>query len=236
MTPDDDSRQLEFFDLSGQAAPRRSRVSIGRLSVHLRYDQLVLAGMAAVIGLTVVFASGVERGKQLVRSERSMLASRASRPSDVPAPVATMPALPLDQPPAIAPWLPAAKVIARQAPAPTEPARTVPATSKGKKTETDSKSIPANTPSVGVKKSQTRVVSAPVSGRSRYAIQVMTYSRPQLAQRELARLHARGERAFLIIQEGHTIVYVGPFPSKGNASEKLGTLKTRYQDCFLRTL
>jgi cell division septation protein DedD len=73
-------------------------------------------------------------------------------------------------------------------------------------------------------------------GKSRYAVQVVTYSRPQSAKQELERLKARGERAFLVIREGRTIVYVGPFLSKVNASDKVAVLKAHYHDCFVKTL
>ena len=67
-------------------------------------------------------------------------------------------------------------------------------------------------------------------------MQVVTFSRPHLAKQEMERLHARGERAFLVMRDGRTVVYVGPFPSKTNASQKVASLRTLYQDCFVRTL
>ena len=74
------------------------------------------------------------------------------------------------------------------------------------------------------------------SSRPRYAVQVRTYSQPQLAKMELNRLHAKGESAFLIIREGRTAVYVGPFPSRNDATEKVALLRSRYQDCFVKSL
>jgi cell division septation protein DedD len=65
---------------------------------------------------------------------------------------------------------------------------------------------------------------------------VVTYRQPQLAKRELERLQAKGERAFLMSRKGLTVLCVGPFPSKDNAKEKLVQLKDRYQGCFLKTL
>jgi cell division septation protein DedD len=65
---------------------------------------------------------------------------------------------------------------------------------------------------------------------------VATHTRPQQAKSEMDRLRASGHRAFLVMRDGRTIVYVGPFPSKGNATEQLTTLRSRYQDCFIRTL
>ena len=211
MAPVNPEGQLELFDLARQPVPRVRPEHVGRFLLQLRYDQLVVGSIACVLGLTVIFACGVERGKQLVRSERAMLARE-----------------PADQaPPA----------------APTTKQETA---EKIDNAEKKSAPPPALTPKV---KKPTKLVSEPSkpnavhenvtvqqAGRSRYAIQVVTFSRAQLAKRELDRLQARGERAFLVIRDGRTVVYVGPFPSKDNASQKLTMLKTRYQDCFLRTL
>lgn len=181
--------QLELFELTRQSAPRPHREALGRFLLQLRYDQLLLAAMAGVIGLTIVFATGVERGKQLVRTERAMLA----RQQPVPAPVATPPA-------------PAAPAMTATPPASSAPAQ---------------KKEPA--------KAKT--------GKSRYAVQVVTYSQPQLAKRAMDRLRAKGERAFLVIRDGgRTVVYVGPFPSKDHAVEKVSALKTQFRDCFVKTL
>ena len=180
--------------------------------MQLRHDQLVLALMAGVIGLTVIFASGVERGKQLARAERAML----SRPQAVPQAPQTVPAAAVEQAEKPATQVSAAAPVPIVAPA----VVTAPATSAGqgpaqKKTE------PAKTP----------------KGKSRYAVQVVTCSRPLLAKKEMDRLRATGERAFLIIRDGgRTVVYVGPFPSKDHAVEKVSLLKMKYRDCFVKTL
>ena len=209
MAFESQENQLELFKLQHQPAPRPHREMLGRFLLHLRYDQLVLAGMAGIIGVTVIFACGVERGKQLVRSERSML-------------VRQQPATPtaaVEESPSTAPAL---------TPAPSVK---------------ETREKPVQTPT-SVPKVKTKLASAPVTstspvaerGLSRYAIQVVTFSRPFLAKQEMDRLVASGERAFLVMRDGRTMVYVGPFPSKTHAADKLLTLKSRYQDCFVRTL
>lgn len=214
-----DERQLELFDVTNQPAVKRRREPLSRFAFTLRYDQLVLSGMAALLGVTVVFAFGVERGKQLVRAERVVLA----RQQGVAAPSAS-----------------------RSEPAPQasqEPA-SISATAGQGAEKALKKSAPTPSPSKA-RKEPTRIVSveeaskaAPVQkvGRSRYAVQVVAFSRPHLAKREMDRLRAKGEPAFLVMREGRTAVYVGPFPSKGNASQKLSVLRPQYQDCFVRTL
>ena len=222
-------QQLELFPVGGGRTVRSSGEG-GRLSLYLRYDQLILVGVAAVIGITVVFAFGVERGKQLARAEQSVLVSSAAvhaqRPeaetasirhvsSSASANDASVPAA------SAKPQQPAESL---GAPAPAAPDTTV--TRKRSKLAAKpaaDKSVPADR-------------GADREGKSRYVVQLVTYSRPELAQQELSRLKAKGERAFLILRNQRTIVYVGPFPSQGRATERLAALKPRYQDCFLKTL
>ena len=86
--------------------------------------------------------------------------------------------------------------------------------------------------------SPARMVPArsPVKAKSRFAVRVVTYSQPKLAQLELQRLQQRGEQAFIVKQTSSVALYVGPFPTKQNASAKLGSLRKRYQDCFIQSL
>ena len=217
MAFESQENQLELFDLRNSSAPKVRRESLGRILLQLRYDQLVLGSMAAILGVTVIFACGVERGKLLVRVERSMLV----RQSSVSVPNETVKAPAAPSKPSETAELPGTLQFAPAA---------VPSTVAVKKTTEK----PAQAPGPKVK---TRVVSAPVAaGKSRYAVQVVTFTRATAAKREMDRLHASGERAFLVMGNGRTIVYVGPFPSKSNAVEKVSTLKSRYQDCFVRTL
>lgn len=73
MMPGSSHSQLELFDLSKQPPVKLRPSSLGRFFISFRHDQAVLCGIAALIGVTVVFAGGVERGKQLARAERSLL-------------------------------------------------------------------------------------------------------------------------------------------------------------------
>ena len=211
MAVQDRESQLELFDVTRQVPPRPHREMAGRFLFHLRYDQVMLAAMAVVIGVTVVFACGVERGKQLVRSERVLWARQ--------------------QPPRPDPPRERTSDAVTKSPAgAAEPGVQTPKESPAK--------APATSPKV---KAATKLASAAEAergraGTSRYAIQVVTYSRVQLARQELERLRARGDRGFLVMSDGHTRVYVGPFPSKANAAEELTRLKARYRDCFVRVL
>ena len=190
-------QQLELFTLEGSTTPPPRRQIAGRWLVQLRYDQVMLTAIGCVLGVTVIFACGVERGKQLARSESALLVYERPQLTAVPvSPMATKP-----------------------------------------DTVTRGQGIPATTVPRVTPRAEPVVSSKPtLASTRRYAIQVVTYSRPQLASRELQRLQAHGERAFLMKRQGRMAVYVGPFSTPAHASEKLTTLKARYQDCFVRTL
>jgi cell division septation protein DedD len=179
--------QLELFDLSRQQAPLLRREGVGRFSFAVRHDQMILAAIGSLIGLTVVFAFGVERGKQIARHEQSLSV----------------------EPPLLAVANP---VIAAPEPAKAAPVAVV---------KVAEAAVAAEQPDEPVKK---------------FAVQLVTYSQPQLARRELQRLQDTGEKAFLVTRKGRTILYAGPFGSKNHASEKLLSLKVRYQDGFVKTL
>ena len=196
VSPDD---QLEFFEGPHQSLPRPKREMIGRLLVQVRYDQLVIVAIVGVIGLTVIFACGVERGKQLARIERPL-----------GAPSGTVSARP-------------AATSARE-PVAAQPLVSASPTSR----ETPDRAVSPAAP----KANPSKVAAS----KPRYAIQVMTFSQSKLAKQELERLRAKGERAFLVIRDGRTSVYVGPFPSKQNAGQRLAALKSTYQDCFVKHL
>lgn len=94
---------------------------------------------------------------------------------------------------------------------------------------------PATAPKAvpGMKKPAKSVAQGP---DSKFAVQVVSYSQPKLAQRELQRLQQRGEDAFLIMVKDRTVLMVGPYASRDRASAKLSSLRQHYRDCFVRTL
>ena len=191
--------QLELFDLAQPSGPPRRQETLGRVVLQLRHDQLIVVGMLGLLGLTVIFAVGVERGKQLARAERSQIERRQSAAAPLPAPQNPLAA--------------------------------------GRQVEPSVGVTPLSTPAVDETSTPALTPKAkPPVNRSRYAVQVVTYNRSQLAKLELQRLRARGEPAFLVSREGRTSLYVGPFPSKANASKKVAMLKPRYQDCFVKGL
>ncbi len=217
-----EDQQLELFDVSNQPKVPLRRESHGRLLFHLRHDQAILWVIGSLLGLTVIFACGVERGKQLVRTERGLF--NRSQVASIPNASVVAPSRSQSQPqtPAQPPSEQASSASnteqAQPAVAPKEKANKQPTPGKLKDKE------------------RTKLASDSRSGKSRYAVQVATYTQPKLAQAEMQRLRSHGEIAFMVIREGHTAVYVGPFPSRDHASEKLVVLKSKYQGCFVKTL
>jgi cell division septation protein DedD len=160
--------------------------------VTIRHDHLMVGAIVGLIGLTVVFACGVERGKRVSRAEHAapLLGPRATADS-----AATQPSRPAT------------------------PANTTPAPA----------TVPAAAPTSSP--APTKLARGPS-----FAVQVVTYRQRPLAQREMQRLQSRGERVFLAMTDGHTRVLIGPFDSKGDARSKSAQLRSRYRDCFVRTL
>lgn len=200
--------QLELFEIPRQA-PDRRHVLIPE-NLHLRPDHAVLLVIVGLLGVSVVFAAGVERGKRLARAER-LLSPQASIPRAT-ASIATK----SGEAKAGALSSSSKNVVEDAAEQPGAPARNAAPSQE-----------PVEPP--GMRDTVAR-------GRPRFAIQVMSYSQPKLAQQELQRLQQRGEQAFVVNTQGRMAVLVGPFPTKDRASVRLASLKRRYHDCFVRML
>jgi cell division septation protein DedD len=206
--------QLELFQVPETLHTRRS-ATIGAFQV--RYDHAVLMAIASLISVSVVFACGVERGKRLATEERLISPTLAMTPASASTPMTTPPRTVIESPADIQEPAPPKKKTRTAAPAALKPAKTVtPAPAKAKPK-----------PAAPMKAANTKL---------RFAVQVVTYSKPQLAQHELQRLKRAGEKAFLLTKQGRVVVCIGPFPNKENATAKLANLKRQYQDCFVRTL
>ena len=166
----------------------------------MRPDHAVLGVILLLIGTSVVFAFGVERGKHVARTEPGI-------------------------------FEPSASVSQHQASAagPGETLATRPP--MGGKGSAATSSAPNTVPKQPSPKPGKTIVP-----KSRFAVQVVSYSQLKLAQRELQRLQQRGEEAFLVSSQDRTVLLVGPFVNKERASSKLVSLKRRYQDCFVRAL
>lgn len=196
--------QLEFFETPNPGTLRPLIAPVGRL--EMRHDHAILLGMAGLVGVAVMFAGGVERGKQLARTERMLMAppSSHSSSSSSASSSSASPATPLNSPEHAN--APSSRTTLRQ-------------------------TTPSPKPSTAPRAPK-RVAESSV----RFAVQVVSYTKPEFAARELKRLQARGESAFLIKRADKAVLFVGPFTSRKLAKEKLAGLKPRYRDCFVRNL
>jgi cell division septation protein DedD len=67
-----------------------------------------------------------------------------------------------------------------------------------------------------------------------YTIQVASYSKEEEAKREVERLKQNGLKAFMLQKGKYSIVCVGDFKNKTEASVLQKTLRKNYPDCLIR--
>ena len=213
MQPDE---QPELFRIPEQPMTRCRKIHpIGTLQI--RQDHAVLLAIAGLIAVSVVFALGVERGKLIARSMQQSTCSSVIA-SDVP----------LDQDGAKAMTQPGVSVsVVPEMQKASGPVTAVP----GPKLF-----VPSVENTGTVAPAKPKAPTKAVANRSRFAVQVVTYSQERLARKELDRLKQRGEQAFLMTKRNRVVLCVGPFSTREHATAKLASLKQHYQDCFLRTL
>ena len=204
--------QLEWFDLPRHASPRRGARILAQ-PLRMRPDHAVLGLILLLIGTSVVFAVGVERGKHFARTEPGVFepsVSASQRQASAAGPGEAL----ATRPPT------GGKGSAATSSAPTRE---------------DLQRPGSSAPNI-VPKQPSPKPGKTIVPKSRFAVQVVSYRQIKLAQRELQRLQQRGETAFLVSSPGRTMLLVGPFVNKERASAKLASLKRLYQDCFVRTL
>ncbi len=208
----DAETQLEWFNLPRHASPTRG-LRILTQPLRMRPDHAVLGVILLLIGTSIVFAGGVERGKHVARTEPGVFEPSpavSQRQASAAIPGETLATRPST----------GGKGSAAASSAPT-----------GEHLERPAAPMPTTVPNQPSPKPGKTIVL-----KSRFAVQVVSYHQLKLAQRELQRLQQRGEEAFLVSSQDRTVLMVGPFVNKERASAKLASLKRLYQDCFVRTL
>lgn len=81
------------------------------------------------------------------------------------------------------------------------------------------------------------VASSAAQPRSRYTIQIASYRKAGDASAEVMRLKRQGHTAVSTAHRGaFTVVLVGPYASKQEATNQLPTWRKRYKDCFIKEL
>ncbi len=114
--------------------------------------------------------------------------------------------------------------------------------------------LPANTKPIvvntGVAEAAARevvpvaTIAAPVTTRTvplqkgvdkGYTVQVASYKKESMAQKEVVDLKAKGLESFVAIKGDYAIVCVGRFSSQDQAKQMQGKLKKRYKDSMIRS-
>lgn len=72
--------------------------------------------------------------------------------------------------------------------------------------------------------------------RFQYAVQVVAYKNPQLAETEKRKLEKQGYQVFVVKGKKYIIVYVGKYQAKEEAEKTLKKLRTDYKDAFIKKL
>ncbi len=67
-----------------------------------------------------------------------------------------------------------------------------------------------------------------------YTIQLVTYKKKELAEKDVAEFRRRGVAAMIITSADYYQVCAGQYLNKGEAKKDLKLFSARYRDCFLR--
>lgn len=106
---------------------------------------------------------------------------------------------------------------------------------KTPKAEVAEKAVPAQ--ALPPKPAKPDVQSSPQKkGTGVFTVQVASFKDRELAQREANVLKKKGYRIFVLPKGSHSIVCVGKFAVKDEATEFSNNLKNHYNDCLVRRL
>ncbi len=200
--------QIELFPfLTGRAHSRIARPRYLLKDLTLSVENTIVLCIVFVMAVVLFFSFGVERGKQIVKGA-------------------------LTEPPAAitvlsTPEEPSGKVFERSpAPAGSTKAQknTAPAQAAGSQQQKQTPAATNATPSLEKKEKGT------------FTIQVASFKEKEKARMEAKRLKSRGYEIFILPKGKHSIVCVGKFAIKDEATEFLNKLKSKYNDCLVRRL
>lgn len=209
---DEQNNQQELFAEYGHKTQKPERLSpLARppktFLVSATTEQLIFAGIIAILILCVAFFLGVLRGKSI--KQPLLEAPGMSMPKQVPQPK-------IVQPKAILPQT-APRVVAALA------AQPMPA-----KTYTQG----ADLGTVPVAKKF--VVLDSTTGKKLYTIQLVTHKKKDMAEAEVQAIRKGGHFSFIIPSGDFYQVCTGQYASNEEARRDLAFFKSRYRDCFLR--
>lgn len=200
--------QIELFPfLTGRAHSRVLRPRYLLKDLTLSVENTIVLCIVFVMAVVLFFSFGVERGKQIVKS------ALAEPPATITV-VST-------------PEEPSGKVAERSlAPAGSAKAQknTAPAQASGPQQQMQTPAATNATPSL--KKGE----------KGTFTIQVASFKEKGKAQMEAKRLKSNGYEIFVLPKGKHSIVCIGKFAIKDEATEFSNKLKSKYNDCLVRRL
>lgn len=204
-----ETQQELFGEFASKEARRPDRFpSLNRapkpIPIYASIDQIILVSIILILLGCFVFFLGVLRGKSLASQEPLKPATQKTRAVST-VPLQTRPVAPQK---ALAPKPAVSQTAAMQASTlnPKTPVQTKP---------------PATVPSA-------EDLTKP------YTIQLVTFKKQDMAEKEVAMLKKRGFYSFIIPSAGYFQVCAGQYASKDEARKDLKSLTSRYKDCFLR--
>lgn len=200
--------QIELFPfLTGRAHSRVARPRYLLKDLTLSVENTIVLCIVFVMAVVLFFSFGVERGKQIVKGALAE-------------PLSTITVL-------STPEEPSGKVIERSlAPAGSVKAlkNTAPAPAAGSQQQKQTPAATNATPSPEKREKGT------------FTIQVASFKEKGKAQMEAKHLKANGYEIFVFPKGKHSIVCVGKFAVKDEATEFSNKLKSKYNDCLVRRL
>ncbi|MBI4368117.1 MAG: SPOR domain-containing protein [Candidatus Omnitrophica bacterium] len=183
-----------------------------RHQITLTLDQLLLASLACVVAVALVYCFGVERGKRTMEKQVQNLVSERSE---------TIPAS--ETPIAVRGRQMEAVLMVNQEPAAESKVMTPQAETSQEVT-------------IHVPKQTQGFPLVDLSNSERYTVQLVTYVDEKMASREIDRLKAKGHNGFVIPSGRYFQVCANYFESTRQAKDFLKQLREtgRYPDAYIR--
>lgn len=204
-----DHTQFELFPfLTGRPQSRVARPRYLLKDLTLSVENTIVLSIIFVMAVVLFFSFGVERGKQTVKD------ALAEPPVTV-----TVLSSPED---------PSGKIMERSI-APAENTKAQKSASSlqpagAQQREKRQKQMPVSVPALKKKEKGT------------FTIQVASFKEKEKARMEAKRLRSKGYEIFVLPKGKHSIVCVGKFAIKDDATEFSNKLKNKYNDCLVRRL
>ncbi len=201
--------QFELFPfLTGRPHIRVTRPRYLLKDLTLSVENTIVLCIIFVMAVVLFFSFGVERGKQIVKGA-------------LVEPPVTVTVLPVPEDPsgkiAERPVAPAGSTKAQKSASSLQPAGARPQ-------EKRQKQMPVGAPALEK------------NGKGTFTIQVASFKEKEKAQMEAKRLRSKGYEIFVLPKGKHSIVCVGKFAIKDEATEFSNKLKNKYNDCLVRRL